>query len=620
MDQFERRDINDKEANGPTVNPAEISVQSEAVKSGDRSDPLYSGKRTAEDEFDGYWLGIDPLDKLLKFAIGGKLTRFLYKLGTFRFDLFKDSQAGNAIYINDEREGNLPSVDIRRKNGTGGAMYLESDSGAALQVRQTNDTASAIFRGDKIQAGNGGVVEAIAEADASAPAVLARNLGTGQATYGTVENAASDAAVAARQSNAVESSHFWRMEQDLGYAVGKLQAGRLWWLGDGANPNGALSGYFGDLCISGGTIWCNAGGMVWTAIAPTPFIWGTDIDSSQSADLIGFLAQIQAGEAANTTGQYVQKVNAWTTWALAIDYVADDRVKDSGGVPYKCILDNTSAAGDEPGVGANWATYWVAEAIPTQNNSFGFQADMGDDGNAAGFHAFGKGDASPSAKGKHFIGWERSADTDKKVVSVGNGAYDGNDSEKGFRERAWIRSDGAVCFGNGDPADEHYVGLKAPTNDGDDTVYELPEADGAAGQVLKTDGAGKLAWGWEKKIVAIKVFSDTQDVATGDGKVIFIVPAELNGWLLTAVASGISTVSSSGLPTVQLRNVTDSQDMLSTKLSIDANEYTSYTAATPAVIDTGHDDVATGDRIAVDVDVAGTGAKGLQVMMTFETA
>ena len=67
---------------------------------------------------------------------------------------------------------------------------------------------------------------------------------------------------------------------------------------------------------------------------------------------------------------------------------------------------------------------------------------------------------------------------------------------------------------------------------------------------------------------------------------------------------------------IQIRNVTQTADMLSTRITIDASEFTSYTAAA-AVIDTGNDDVATGDLIAVDVDVAGTGAKGLGVILRF---
>ena len=56
---------------------------------------------------------------------------------------------------------------------------------------------------------------------------------------------------------------------------------------------------------------------------------------------------------------------------------------------------------------------------------------------------------------------------------------------------------------------------------------------------------------------------------------------------------------------------------LTTNVTIDASEFTSYTAATAAVIDSGNKDVATGDLIAIDVDAAGTGRKRLGVILTF---
>jgi hypothetical protein len=68
---------------------------------------------------------------------------------------------------------------------------------------------------------------------------------------------------------------------------------------------------------------------------------------------------------------------------------------------------------------------------------------------------------------------------------------------------------------------------------------------------------------------------------------------------------------------VQIRNVTDAVDVLSTAITIDQSEFTSYTAATPPVINTANDDVATGDIIAVDVDGAGVSAAGLSVHLTF---
>lgn len=119
------------------------------------------------------------------------------------------------------------------------------------------------------------------------------------------------------------------------------------------------------------------------------------------------------------------------------------------------------------------------------------------------------------------------------------------------------------------------------------------------------------------KIFELKVFDDTTAVSTGDGKLIFCIPQAFNGLNLTSAHAFCSTYSSSGTPTVMIRNVTDSQDMLSTAITIDTSEYTSYTAATAPVINASYDDVATGDLIAIDVDVAGTGTKGLGVILTF---
>jgi hypothetical protein len=107
-------------------------------------------------------------------------------------------------------------------------------------------------------------------------------------------------------------------------------------------------------------------------------------------------------------------------------------------------------------------------------------------------------------------------------------------------------------------------------------------------------------------------------ITTGDGKAYWRVPSTLNGYNLVSVAAHVTTVSSSGIPTVQIANVTDAVDMLSTKLTIGANETDSSTAATAAVIDTTKDDVATADILRIDIDVAGTGAKGLIVEMQFQ--
>ena len=107
-------------------------------------------------------------------------------------------------------------------------------------------------------------------------------------------------------------------------------------------------------------------------------------------------------------------------------------------------------------------------------------------------------------------------------------------------------------------------------------------------------------------------------ITTGDGKAYFTIPAKLNGWNLIIAQAGLTTASSSGTPTIQIANVTQAADMLSTRITIDANELTSYTAAVPPVIDASNDDVATGDLIRIDIDVAGTGAKGLMIILGFQ--
>lgn len=117
-------------------------------------------------------------------------------------------------------------------------------------------------------------------------------------------------------------------------------------------------------------------------------------------------------------------------------------------------------------------------------------------------------------------------------------------------------------------------------------------------------------------VLFIKVFGDDQSVSAGDKAFEFEVSRDMDGKHLSDVESYVTTVSSSGLVTVQIRKV-GIADMLTTKCTIDAGELNSKDAATPAVIDAANDDVAWGDHISIDVDAAGTGAMGLGVMLTF---
>ena len=147
----------------------------------------------------------------------------------------------------------------------------------------------------------------------------------------------------------------------------------------------------------------------------------------------------------------------------------------------------------------------------------------------------------------------------------------------------------------------------AETTTGTDATRAVTP-DGLAGSAFGTPAIGMLV-------------SDPlgSAITTGDGKAYVRIPSTLNGMNLVGVAASVSTVSSSGIPTVQLRRVRAGTpaDMLSTKLTIDASELDSSTAAAAAVIDAGNDDVATADQIHIDIDVSGTGAKGLFIEMQF---
>jgi hypothetical protein len=105
-------------------------------------------------------------------------------------------------------------------------------------------------------------------------------------------------------------------------------------------------------------------------------------------------------------------------------------------------------------------------------------------------------------------------------------------------------------------------------------------------------------------------------LTTGTGKAYWTAPAEVNGYKVTDVQASVTTPSTAGLPTVQLTNATTTNAILSTPATIDVNETTSYTAATPSAVNAATNTLATGNQLRIDVTVAGTGTKGLSVLFT----
>jgi hypothetical protein len=135
-------------------------------------------------------------------------------------------------------------------------------------------------------------------------------------------------------------------------------------------------------------------------------------------------------------------------------------------------------------------------------------------------------------------------------------------------------------------------------------------AVGTNGLIIEADSGEStgLKWVGQKEVIGIAVSDEETALTTGTAKVTFRMPFAMT---LTAVRASLTTASTSGDPTFDINE--GGSTILSTKLSIDANEKTSTTAATAAVIsDTGLADDA---EITIDIDTAGTGAKGAKVYL-----
>ena len=119
------------------------------------------------------------------------------------------------------------------------------------------------------------------------------------------------------------------------------------------------------------------------------------------------------------------------------------------------------------------------------------------------------------------------------------------------------------------------------------------------------------------------IFGAAETITTGDGKAYITIPPGINGFNLKTLQIEIDVKSTSGALSFMIargRRATPTSDytyadILTTAITIDQNEYSSATAAAYA-IDTSKDDLQTGDKLRIDCDGAGTGAKGATLLGT----
>lgn len=103
----------------------------------------------------------------------------------------------------------------------------------------------------------------------------------------------------------------------------------------------------------------------------------------------------------------------------------------------------------------------------------------------------------------------------------------------------------------------------------------------------------------QSQCIPIAVSDETTDLATGTAKVTFRMPY---AFTLSAVRASVATAPTGSVLTVDINE--GGVSILSTKLTIDAGEKTSTTAATPAVIS----DSALADDAEITIDIDGVGS------------
>lgn len=166
------------------------------------------------------------------------------------------------------------------------------------------------------------------------------------------------------------------------------------------------------------------------------------------------------------------------------------------------------------------------------------------------------------------------------------------------------------------------------------TLLGVPLAAPAANQLLLFGAPGNQTmsdgetisismgtWRDYNEYMAWTIHDSDVDTAVADGKQYHVVPTPMNGMELVGVIASVDTAGTTGTTDIQIRRVRGASavDMLSTKATIDSGERDTATAATAYVINTSNDDLATADRIFIDLDaISTTAAKGLSVTLWFK--
>jgi hypothetical protein len=313
-------------------------------------------------------------------------------------------------------------------------------------------------------------------------------------------------------------------------------------------------------------------------------------------------------------------------WSAQTEYVQNDSVYYQGSV---WITDGTSSTGTAPAAdgaaNAGWHIF-AAKGADGAQGPVGARGDAGPQGP--------QGPAGPVGPAGRSVLYGTGAPTTQGEA----GDFYINTTDYtlyGPKSTSWPASGTSLKGPKGDKGD------KGDPGDSTGALHSgaaVPTTQGKLGDYYIRTGTGELygpksAQGWGSpvaisgappqppRIVQIKLFGDDQLVTAGVYKAVFAVPAQFNGLKLTDADAYVTTASTSGNPTINLRRMTTATSgsaMLTTPITINAGSYTSYTSTVQPAINTSYSTVSTGHLISVDVTVAGTGAKGLGVSLVFE--